>query len=335
MPHGSGGCVLSGAAVGSPSLATADLRDARVLVTGASGFIGTGLCRSLQSCGARVIATVHGEASHDTGVMEVHHVDVRDRDAVHALVHVAAPDYVVHLAAVKVGGAGLPDYRSAYQANLFATMHLAEAVINTGSCRRFVYLSSAEEYGRAPVPFDSTAREAPLSAYGLSKLAATQLLQALAATHGLAIAVLRATVVYGPGQHAPMFVPALVRALVAGKRFSMTAGAQNRDLVYIDDVIDAILRALVMTARHDEVLHVSAGNPVSIRDVALLAARLVGGNSESLLDFGAVAYRPGEAMDYWAANLDTRDVLGWSPRISLEEGLLRTIANFRRPVVGK
>ncbi len=306
-----------------------------MLVTGASGFIGRHLCRTLQNRGAHVIAIVHGKTSRELVVAEEYHADLQDREAIRAFVRSATPDHVVHLAAVNVRGTALADYRLSYRANLIATLDLAEAVIDTGPCQRFVYLSSAEEYGCAPVPFNFAVREAPLTAYGLSKLAATQLLQAIATTHGLPIAVLRATVVYGPGQQGSMFVPALVRALVGGVRFPMTAGDQKRDLVYVDDVVDGILRALVMTARHDEALHLSAGTPVTIRDVALLTARLAGGNAESLLEFGAVPYRPGEAMEYWAGNSDTQVALGWSPSVTLEDGLSRTIAHYREALADK
>lgn len=306
-----------------------ELAGARVLVTGASGFIGTRLCHALQERGAKVIAFVLGEPSRNPPNGEVHTIDMRDAIAVRGAILRVAPTYVVHLAALKLTGAQPQDFRASYEANLFATLDLAKAIIECGGCRRFAYLSSAEEYGRGPVPFDLAAREAPLTAYGLSKLAATQLLQALAATEDLPIAVLRATVVYGPGQRSNMFVPSLIRSLLVKKRFPMTDGNQMRDLVYVDDVIDGILRALVMSGRHDEAMHISSGAAVSIRDVALLTARLIGENAEVLIEFGALRHRPGEAIEYWASNEETHTVLGWSPLVSLEDGLQRTIEHLR------
>lgn len=304
------------------------LRGTRVLVTGANGFIGGHLCRELIARGARVVAFVHGESSADLGSAERHAVDLRDRRAVRADVRAAAPDHVAHLAAIRLG-TGLADFLPCYEANLVGTVNLTEAVLDAGGCRRFVYLGSAEEYGRAPVPFDPAAREAPLTPYGLSKLAGTQLLQALAETQGLPIAILRATVVYGPGQASRMFVPELVSALVAGRLFPMTAGEQTRDFIYVGDVVDGIIAAIGMRGRHDEALHLSSGSPVAVREVAQLAARLVGGEASSLLRLGAVETRSGEAAAYWADSSATRDLLGWSPRVSLEEGLRQTIAHYR------
>jgi UDP-glucose 4-epimerase len=120
-----------------------------------------------------------------------------------------------------------------------------------------------------------------------------------------------------------------VRALLAGESFPMTAGTQTRDFVYVDDVVDGIVRALTMTERHDSALHLSAGQGVAIRDVARLAAAAVGPGAYGLLQLDAVPYREGEAMAYWADNTESRIRLGWTPRVSLEEGLRRTVAYFR------
>jgi UDP-glucose 4-epimerase len=310
------------------SATATDLRTTRILVTGALGFIGTHLCRALSARGASIVALTHGDAAADLGRAERHEIDLRNRDAVRGVVRAVAPDVVAHLAGLKLGTA-LTDFRACYDANLLATLHLAEAVIEAGGCERFVYLGSAEEYGCSPVPFEPAARETPLTGYGLSKLAATQLLQALAETHGLPVTVLRATVVYGPGQAPGMFVPALVAALVEGHAFPMTAGEQTRDFVYVDDVVAGIVAALDSRDRHDGALHLSTGIAVPVRDVAQLAARLIGGRAESLLRLGEVEARPGEAASYWADPSATRTRLGWSPHVSLEEGLRRTIAHYR------
>ncbi len=308
---------------------TDDFTGTRVLVTGASGFIGRHLCAALAQRGAHIVAFGRGGGVRDLPNADVYTVDLRDRETVRSTVQRTAPTHVVHLAALRLGGGQPNEFRPSYEANLLATCDLAEAVLEVGGCRRFAYLSSAEEYGRAPVPFDASARESPLTAYGLSKLAATQFLQALGTTHDFPIAVLRATVVYGPGQQPGMFVPSLVRALVTGKKFPMTEGRQLRDLLYVEDLVDGILRALLMAERHDGAIHLSAGAAISIREVALLAAKIAGRQAESLLEFGAVPYRRGEAMEYWADNTATFKLLGWFPHVSLEEGLRRTIAHFR------
>jgi len=314
---------------------TLDFVGARVLVTGGTGFIGRQLCSALAKSSARILAISRRNRPPQLSPSLFRSVDLLDSDAVQAAVRQFAPTHVVHLAALKLDGGLLDNLRPSYDANLLSTLNLAVAVIATGGCHRFVYLSSAEEYGRATVPFDARSREVPLTAYGLSKLAATQLLQALSVMHDLPIAVLRATSVYGPGQSPRMFVPSLLHALMNGTEFPMTSGNQTRDFIYVGDVVDGILRALAMPDRHDGALHLSAGAPVTVREVALLVARLIGGASEALVKFGAVPYRDGEAMDYWASNTEAKVVLGWSPRVSLEEGIRLSIEHLRSTIATK
>jgi UDP-glucose 4-epimerase len=302
------------------------LGGARVVVTGASGFIGLHLCRALRSAGARVVS-VGRKAVDETLVDEAHVVDLTDRAHVARAARAAPADFVVHLASVKNSGVAVADYREQYETNLFVALNVVEGYGN--GCRRFVHVSSCEEYGDVPAPFDVSRREEPISAYGVSKLAVTQLMQALARGRGFPAAVLRSTIVYGPGQRTGMFLPALICALLAGDRFPMTRGEQTRDYVYVDDVVDAVLRSLVEPDLTSEALHVSSGTPIRIRDLAERVARLVGGNAESLLDFGERNYRTGEAMSYWADSTRTRALLGWAPQVSLEEGLRRTVAYYR------
>jgi nucleoside-diphosphate-sugar epimerase len=329
-PHASG--EGDGKSAPSPHLAavTDGLRGAHVLVTGASGFIGRNVCHALSGCGARITAFVGRDRATDILANDIRSVNLQDCAAVEREVRRAGVNYVVHLAAKRIPGDDMQGFHASYEANLFGTLNLAGCVVGLGKLHRFVYLSSAEEYGRAPVPFQAGRREAPLTAYGLSKLAATQLLQALAVTHGLPIAVLRATVVYGPGQAPSMFVPALVRALVDARRFPMTTGEQSRDLIYVDDVVDGILRALVFPTASSDVLNLSANTPMTVRDVALLAAKVVGDGAQALLDFGAIPYRQAEVMEYWADNTAARAAIGWMPNVSLEDGLKQTVAHYRR-----
>lgn len=299
------------------------LRDARVVVTGASGFIGRHLCRALRLAGAHVVS-VGREIAEDTVVDDAYVVDLTNRAR---LAHAPRADFVVHLASVKNSGVEVGDYRTGYAMNLLSALNVAEACGQ--NCRRFVYMGSCEEYGDAQAPFDVSRRETPISAYGVSKLAITHLLQALARGHGFPAVVLRPTLVYGPGQGTSMFLPSLICTLLAGERFPMTGGEQTRDYVYVDDVVDAVLRSLVESDLPSEALHVSSGAPIRIRHVAELVARLIGRDAEGLLDVGALDYRTGEAMSYWAHNERARALLGWVPQVSLEEGLSRTVEYYR------
>ena len=303
----------------------------RVLVTGASGFIGQKLCRRLLAAGASVVACDRGSGARIPVGCEVSVADLLNRDAVRRMLRASGADSIVHLAALRSSARHAAGMRAEYAMNLGVAIDLAETILEQGGCRRLVVLGSAEEYGAAPAPFDPDGQALPQTGYGLSKLAAMQVFQALVRTRAFPLTAFRATVVYGPGQSGGMFIPSLIRALLTGERFPMTLGQQTRDFVYVDDVVDGLVRGVAAPESHAAVLHLSSGIAVPVRDVALRAAAIIGAHARSLLDIGAISARPGEALAYWAENTRTRDALGWSPTVALDDGLRRTIAAIDAP----
>lgn len=305
------------------------MRDRCVLVTGAGGFVGGHLCRALHAKGARVVGLARSQDVLKRYVGEQHVIDISDREKVLELIQNIRPDMVVHLAAAKNRSIDIPEYRAGYEANLLGALNLVEACQKLLSLTRFVYLGTCEEYGQQAVPFDESSRELPVSAYGVTKLAVTQLLLALARARGFPAVILRPTVVYGPGQDVDMFLSALIKSLVSGQSFGMTHGKQTRDFVFIDDMVSAIMRALDAPDIRGQVINISSALPVRIDELARKVALLIGPEAVDLLDFGARECRQGEAMDYWASNSRARELLGWSPNVLLEDGLRQTIFHFR------
>lgn len=306
------------------------LRGKRVLVTGSYGFIGVHLCAALSGVGAVVIGVSRRAKSSEVQGMELHEIDLVDGEAIRRLIENTCPEFVVHLAGVRQRTVELGEFGPSYKVNLLGTLNLVEACRAVGRPSRFVSLGTCEEYGGGTAPFDETQREAPVSAYGVSKLAVTHLLEAVSRTYQFPAVVLRPTNVYGPGQGEEMFVPALVSALLSGREFAMTAGEQTRDYVYVDDLVDAIVSALELQVPCGSVINIGSGIPVRIKEMALLAARSIGPTAPKLLRLGSRDYRPGEPMDYWASNDRASRLLGWRPRVSLEEGIARTVAGIRR-----
>ena len=307
-----------------------DLNNNSVLVTGSSGFIGRHLCEYLSKQGINVIALSRNGHCKKLVETEQYALDLRDQIKVRELIQYIKPRYVVHLAAVKERNVAASEYRLVYDGNWQSSFNLIEACQEVGTLRRFVFLGSTDEYGIQAPPFVESAREAPTTSYGLSKLAVTQLLQTFARSCDFPAVILRPTLVYGPNQGLEMFLSAMIQSLVCGKRFAMTKGEQTRDYVYVDDLIAAIIAAL--TANYEvygQLINISSGIPLRIKDLALIVARLAGDETGCLLDFGARDYRQGEAMEYWSTNNLAKALLNWRPFISLEEGLRRTIQSFQ------
>jgi len=312
---------------------TMNMQKKCVLVTGASGFIGGHLCRMLYELGAQIFGLVRCPGLRKQHLYEQHVVDIVDRQQVRSLVYDLRPDLVVHLAANKNRACELAGYRDSYKVNVLGSLNLIEACLELPSLTRFVFLGTCEEYGLQPVPFDETLREIPVSPYAVTKLAVTQLLQAIAQSHDFPAVILRLSVVYGPGQGKDMFLPGLVQALLAKSRFKMTRGEQTRDFVFIEDVTDAILRALTVPDLQGQVINISSAQPIRIEDIAIKAAQLIDHDAESLLDIGGREYAAGETMNYWASNQRAWELIKWRPATSLEDGLRRTVTYYRREIV--
>ena len=244
------------------------------------------------------------------------------------VVQTLRPELVVHLADPKIRGIDMPSYRKGYDISLIGSINFIEACAELSNIKKFVFLGSCEEYGYQKTPYEESAREYPVSAYGVSKLAVTKLLEALAQTIDFPSVILRPSVVYGPGQKTDMFLPALIKTLLSNERFSMTSGKQTRDYLYIKDLIEAIVQTLIISNINGRIINVSSAKPIHIADLAIKVEKLIGCGAETLLDFGKKEYRPWDTMNYCATNLLAKELLDWSPSVSLKDGLRQTIESF-------
>ena len=304
----------------------------RILVTGASGFIGRHLCKELQSKGFFVIGLDRIVGVECSSLSEQYAVDLTDRIAVQNVVKSFRPAFVVHLAAAKNKGVEFADFHEGFDINLTGSLNLIEACQAQSELTRFVFLGSSDEYGQLQAPFVESCREAPVTAYGVTKLAVTQFLQTFHRAKAFPAVVLRPTVIYGPGQDTSMFLPALMLSLLQGKKFKMSQGLQTRDFIYVSDVIQAIILSLTTPEIEGEIINVCSACSVKIADLARLTAQLIGNDADQLLDIGAIPTRPGEAVDYWALHEMATTLLHWKPRIDLENGLRLSIESYRELV---
>jgi UDP-glucose 4-epimerase len=300
------------------------LRGQKILVTGGAGFIGTHLIRRLEEagieyvCGSRVTPVPAGGGGRWIPL------DLGDGAAVDAAVAAEQPDVVFHLAGVLGSDRSLAFAERAVQGNFIASHNLLTALGRLAQPQRIVLVGSSEEYGRQDsVPYTEDMSARPVSPYSASKAAVTQFALLYHQLHALPAVVLRPFVVYGPGQSPPMMVPALMHALARGEPFPMTAGEQTRDFVYVGDVVAALIAAAVAQDATGEVFNVCSGEERSIREVAELSVR-VAGAADDTLRIGAVPYRQNEVWRLVGNNTKARSVLGWNPRVRLEDGLRLT-----------
>lgn len=310
------------------------LNKKHILISGSNGFIGQHLATALlkkNTCITQIVRLTTQVMHQDKKTLAL---DLGNYNQVIEIIKDIQPDYVIHLASSKDRNITPNQFRNIYGNNVTISLNLIDACLQLKEFKRFIFLGSCDEYGQIETPFHESQREMPTNAYGLSKLAITKILSSLHQTENFPSLVLRPTVIYGPNQGKEMFLPALIQSLLAQKDFPMTLGQQMRDFVYVDDVVDAIVKAIQADDQvNGQVINIGSGVSHQVKDIANLTAQLIHPNADKYLQFGALPYRPNEPMNY-AVNIDrAKQLLDWQPQTSLQQGLQQTIAQFKQQLI--
>jgi UDP-glucose 4-epimerase len=303
-----------------------------VLVTGATGFIGSHLVQALVDSGANVHAFTRGSSSlHRLGrcasSITIHRGDVTDRVTVEECIRAANPEVVFHLAAdlsARQADAGPDAADKSLAVNLEGTVNVVRAAAGSGTrVMKLVRTGSIGEYGNADTPFDERTHEQPLSPYASSLVAATNFCREIAPRVGFDLITVRPALVYGPGQDERFFISQLVKACLDGADFEMTEGNQKRDFIYVEDVVAGVLATAVAEGLGGEVLNLATGEGHLLAEVAQLVLELTGSSIQ--IKLGARQSTQADLPDHVSSPLHAAELLGWRAGVGLEEGLRRTI----------
>jgi nucleoside-diphosphate-sugar epimerase len=311
----------------------AELAGARVLVTGASGFIGSHLTRRLVQDGA----VVHALTSNVSSVYPTRLVDLRDRITLHSgsitdrsamdvVTDAARPDVVMHLAAYTHVGKSWERVDECVQVNVQGTVHLLQALARRGY-DRFVYTGTSEIYGDVEVPFREDGPVNPISPYSVAKYAGEHYCRMFARGRKWPIVMLRPFNAYGPWQSPDRVIPEIIGRALKGQPLLMTQGLQTREFNYVEDLADGFVRAAVADGAVGEIVNLGCGREITMRDLATTLLRLLDDPIEP--QFGALPERPTEIVRMRADAAKAQALLGWTPQTSLEVGLQRTIDWYR------
>lgn len=299
----------------------------RILVTGATGFIGSHLVAGLVHQGATVY--VLQRASSNLTRLQLHGVlgdvqtvqaDMIDPVSIQEALRAVRPNLVYHLATYGVR-AHEQDLSTATSVNILGAANLVDAC-HQAEVGRLVWLGSGFEYALRPDPIDESVPMEPVSLYGATKVAAGQLADYYRRMKGLDIVTVRLFSAFGPMEHPSRFIPLVITRGLSGEPVSLTAGTQERDYLYVDDVVTGLIRAGESQAAHKATFNLGSGEPASIRQIAETIADLLPAPVE--LSFGEMVRNRPEPSRMVADPTRLRG-LGWKPVFSLRDGLLRTI----------
>lgn len=305
------------------------LAGARILVSGASGFIGANLVRALRAGRASVHGVARAESNRWRlgGVQDlpVHHGDLTDRAAVAAIVSRVRPDAIVHLGTPSGHPRDAAERDALLRASVLGTHYLLEAASGAG-VGRFVHVCSSTVYAPGSAPHRESDLPAPTSFRGAAKAAAAHVCHAAAAT-GRPVVVVRPFVVYGEWQADNRLIPTAIRAAFHGKPMALTVPGLRRDWIHVSDVVKGCLAAVAAANVSGEVINLGTGMDHSNEEVVALVEDVTGCPIATAQ--GAYPTQPSD-RPAWCADIGkARRLLGWSPQHDLRSGLEVTVEWFR------
>jgi nucleoside-diphosphate-sugar epimerase len=300
----------------------------KVLVTGGAGFIGSNLVRSLLERGDEVRVldnfSTGSRANLDGLEVEIVEGELRSYERVHNAVR--GSETVFHLGALGSVPRSVQDPLTSSAVNVEGTLNVLLAARDEG-VRRVVYSSSTSVYGSSrEMPTSESSPPDPISPYGVAKLAAERYCVAFSRVYeSFETVVLRYFNVFGPrqspfSQYAAV-IPLFITAIAAGEPVTIHGdGEQSRDFTYVDNVVDATIRAAGAEGANGRAFNVAGGAPASVSHVAETIGGILGKPVEKRFE----PRRAGDIRDSWADLTAAREVLGYEPSVPLEDGLRRT-----------
>lgn len=309
-------------------------KDKKVLVTGAGGFIASHLVERLVSEGADVRAFVRYNSRNDYGMLklisadafskiEIMQGDLRDNEAVRNAVK--GVDTVFHLGALIAIPYSYVNPREVIDVNIMGTLNVLMAARDFGT-RRVVHTSTSEVYGTAQyVPIDEKHPLQGQSPYSASKIGADRIAESFYRSFEVPVVTLRPFNTYGPRQSARAVIPTIIMQALTRDEVKLGSLDPSRDFTFVHDTANGFLKVAEADNVLGEEVNLGNDNTIRIGDLANKIFEIIGKTPKVSLDPQRIRPNKSEVMKLWASNQKAKELIGWEPRISLDEGLRLTI----------
>ncbi len=307
-------------------------KDTRVVVTGAGGFIGSHLTGRLLSLGAKVRAVLHGDPQYHPGYLagqvapelELVGGDLRDGDFVRRIM--SGADTVFHLGAITSVAYSYAHPEETLSVNALGTLNVCSAA-RDAQVRRLVHTSSAGVYGNArnDEPITEEHPVAACNPYTAGKLAGDHVAQTFHLSYGLPVTTVRLFNVYGPRMGRYLIMPTIIEQILAGPEVELGDLTPTRTFTYVDDIVDGYLAMATAEEVVGEVVHFGSAQVVSMSELVNRIAGIMGCYFKVVQK--KERFRP-KKSEIYRIRVDASKaerLLGWKPKVYLDDGLLRTV----------
>jgi len=309
-----------------------NLKSKRILITGGAGFIPSHLTRRLVQSGAEVsIVTRYNSVIDNIRISDIWrklHVieaDIRDIDSLKAI-NDFKPHIIFHCAAYNHVGGSFTHVSESFDVNAKGTSNVLDAY---DGYERFIYFSTSEVYGlQDHVPFSEEMSPQPISPYAIGKYGGELYCRMKMDVQKLPITVVRPFNAFGPYQTLRAIIPEMIDTCLMGETVRSTSGKQTREFNFVENLVDGFLLAATKEEAIGQIINLGSGEEIAIKDLIGKIHAMT--DSQSTVEIGALPHRPTEIWRMCAANQTAQEILGWTPKVSFDEGLKKTIDWFRQ-----
>lgn len=294
----------------------------RILITGASGFIGRSLARRLKTEGSDVHGTSRIERNESDLPITWHKGSFEDLGTTQDIIREVKPDLIFHLSGMVTGSNDVKNVIPTYHSLVTSTVNLLSVASQEGCCQRLVIVGSSNEPNE----------DSPNSPYAAAKWASSMYSRLFQTLYNLPIVIARTFVAYGPGQPCEKLIPYVMSQLMKGERPKLSSGTWKTDWIFIDDVVEALIRCAMAPGIEGCRIDIGTGVCASVREIVNKIVALL--EPPVTPQFGALPDRHAEHTPV-ADTAYTREKLSWTAEVSLDDGLRRTVEHATNLVAGK
>jgi len=311
-----------------------DLKNKRVLVTGAEGFIGSHLVERLVDEGAKVRAFIHYNSRSDWGMLEMLPADTKKklevfpgdtRDPFLCKKATEKTDIVFHLASLIAIPYSYLAPASYMQVNVLGTLNILQGCLEN-NVKKVVHTSTSETYGTARyVPIDEKHPLQAQSPYSASKIGADKVAESFFLAFGLPVATMRPFNTFGPRQSARAVIPTIITQALTGDTIRIGSTSPVRDLVYVKDNVDGYVRIAREEKTAGEVINIGRGTGVSVGQIIEMVGAILHKKLTVITDTSRIRPKKSEVWKLVCDARKARKMVGWKCSYTVEEGLAETI----------